>query len=201
MRDRRFLRPRPAAGVFTSLLVTCGDTRRLSGHVARLEASARQLFGKGLPPALHASLAEIEDACRLANIHEFIASLPEGYETVVGERGVKMSGGEKQRVAIGRALVKDPTFVFADEPTSALDWENGQQVIELMGDAARSRGAMVLVVTHDPRLTPFADRVFELADGQLQTEPAHAASGLPRSYAHAAIPHAPRLRLFDPVLQ
>src|SRR5207248_3213489 len=55
-----------------------------------------------------ASIAEIEAACRLANIHEFIASLPDGYETVVGERGVKMSGGEKQRVAIARAIVRDP---------------------------------------------------------------------------------------------
>src|SRR5437016_5603687 len=81
-------------------------------------------------------------------------------------RPAELSGGEKQRVAIGRALVKNPSFVFADEPTSALDWENGQQVINLLTESARRRGAMVLVVTHDPRLTPYADRVFELADGQ-----------------------------------
>jgi putative ABC transport system ATP-binding protein len=114
-------------------------------------------------------------------------------------RPAELSGGEKQRVAIGRALVKDPSFVFADEPTSALDWENGQQVIRLLTETARERGAMVLVVTHDPRLTPFADRVFELADGQLRDEPA-AASGLPRGYEHAALPPAPRLRLFDPAV-
>jgi putative ABC transport system ATP-binding protein len=85
-------------------------------------------------------------------------------------RPSQLSGGEKQRVAIGRALVKNPTFVFADEPTAALDWENGQQVIRLLTENARERGAMVLVVTHDPRLIPFADRVFELADGQLSNE-------------------------------
>jgi putative ABC transport system ATP-binding protein len=85
-------------------------------------------------------------------------------------RPAQMSGGEKQRVAIGRALVKNPTFIFADEPTAALDWENGQKVIELLTEAARGRGATVLVVTHDPRLTPFADRVFDLADGKLQVE-------------------------------
>ena len=82
-------------------------------------------------------------------------------------RPMQMSGGEKQRVAIGRALVKNPSFLFADEPTSALDWDNGQQVIELLHVVARQRGATVLVVTHDPRLLPFADRVFEMADGQL----------------------------------
>jgi len=79
----------------------------------------------------------------------------------------QLSGGEKQRVAIGRALVKNPSFVFADEPTAALDWENGQQVIELLNESARERGAMVLVVTHDHRLTPFADHVFTMDDGRL----------------------------------
>src|SRR5437868_12486441 len=86
------------------------------------------------------------------------------------KKPAQLSGGEKQRVAIGRALVKDPTFVFADEPTSALDWEKGQQVIELLTQSARQRGAMVLVVTHDHRLLPFADRVIEMVDGRLLTE-------------------------------
>src|SRR5205823_1133079 len=81
-----------------------------------------------------------------------------------------LSGGEKQRVAIARALVKEPTFLFADEPTSALDWENGQQVIELLHQAAHKRGAMVLVVTHDSRLLPYADRVFHMEDGHLVSE-------------------------------
>jgi putative ABC transport system ATP-binding protein len=85
-------------------------------------------------------------------------------------RPAQLSGGEKQRVAIGRALVKNPSLVFADEPTAALDWENGQQVIRLLTENARERGAMVLVVTHDPRLIPFADRVFELVDGKLVDE-------------------------------
>ena len=95
--------------------------------------------------------------------------------------------------------MKNPTFVFADEPTSALDWENGQRVIELLTETARERGAMVLVVTHDPRLTSFADRAFELADGQLQCEPAAGDSGLPCEYEHAALPaNHPRLRLYAP---
>ncbi len=84
-------------------------------------------------------------------------------------RPAQMSGGEKQRVAIGRALVKNPTLIFADEPTAALDWDNGQQVVKLLTENARERGAMVLVVTHDHRLVPHADRVFELEDGLLNS--------------------------------
>jgi putative ABC transport system ATP-binding protein len=79
----------------------------------------------------------------------------------------ELSGGEKQRVAVGRALLKNPRFCFADEPTSALDWGHGQEVIELLHGAARARQATVLVVTHDPRIVPYADRVVHLEDGRL----------------------------------
>jgi putative ABC transport system ATP-binding protein len=79
----------------------------------------------------------------------------------------QLSGGEKQRVAVGRALVKQPAFCFADEPTSALDWAHGQQIVELLHTAAHENGATVLVVSHDARLTPFADRVLRLEDGRL----------------------------------
>jgi putative ABC transport system ATP-binding protein len=85
-------------------------------------------------------------------------------------RPAQLSGGEKQRVAIGRALVKEPDFIFADEPTSALDWENGQQVIDLLHHAAHEHGSTVLVVTHDPRLVPYADRVFHMEDGRLRED-------------------------------
>jgi putative ABC transport system ATP-binding protein len=78
-----------------------------------------------------------------------------------------LSGGEKQRVAIGRALIKTPQFVFADEPTSALDWAHGEQVIELLRAAAHERGSTILVVSHDHRILPFVDAVFHLEDGRL----------------------------------
>jgi putative ABC transport system ATP-binding protein len=80
----------------------------------------------------------------------------------------ELSGGERQRVAIGRALVKHPTYVFADEPTASLDWENGRQVVLMLAESAWSRGATVLIVTHDPRLREFADRVIDLADGRIR---------------------------------
>lgn len=82
-------------------------------------------------------------------------------------RPAQLSGGEKQRVAIGRALIKGPDFCFADEPTSSLDWAHGQPVVEMLRAAARDRDASVLIVSHDPRLIPYADRVFHLADGCL----------------------------------
>jgi putative ABC transport system ATP-binding protein len=82
-------------------------------------------------------------------------------------RPAELSGGEKQRVAVGRALVKEPALCFADEPTSALDWSNGEAVVALLRAAAREKGAAVLVVSHDPRIAPLADRVLHLEGGQL----------------------------------
>jgi putative ABC transport system ATP-binding protein len=87
----------------------------------------------------------------------------------------QLSGGEKQRVAIGRALVKEPALCFADEPNSALDWAHGKQVVELLGRAAHERGAVVLIVSHDARLIPYADRVLHLEDGRLREPPEPAA--------------------------
>jgi putative ABC transport system ATP-binding protein len=80
----------------------------------------------------------------------------------------QLSGGEQQRVAIARALIKQPTLVFADEPTSALDWEHGKQVMEILSRAAHQRSCTVLVVSHDPRVTPFADRTVHMEDGVLK---------------------------------
>ncbi|HZW35171.1 MAG TPA: ABC transporter ATP-binding protein [Isosphaeraceae bacterium] len=91
-----------------------------------------------------------------------------------GLRADQLSGGEKQRVAVGRALLKQPRFCFADEPTGSLDWSHGEQVIRLLHSAAHDRGAVLFLVGHDPRLVPYADRVLHLADGQLVAEPASA---------------------------
>jgi putative ABC transport system ATP-binding protein len=90
-----------------------------------------------------------------------------GLRNKLSLRPAELSGGEKQRVAIGRALIKEPDFCFADEPTSALDWAHGEQVIELLRTAAHERGATILVVAHDARIIPYVDRVFDLEDGRL----------------------------------
>ncbi len=84
----------------------------------------------------------------------------------------QLSGGEKQRVAVGRALLKRPAFCFADEPTGALDWAHGRQVAELLRGAADGLGSTVLIVTHDPRVAEYADRVFRMDDGRLAELPA-----------------------------
>jgi putative ABC transport system ATP-binding protein len=115
-------------------------------------------------------------------------------------RPMALSGGEKQRVAIARALVKNPSFVFADEPTSALDWENGQQVMDLLQETARVRGATVLVVTHDHRLEGYADRIFQMADGAMRSESAAAPRLSDDTSDLTPLPAdlGPRLRLADP---
>jgi putative ABC transport system ATP-binding protein len=96
-------------------------------------------------------------------------------------RPLQMSGGEKQRVAIGRALIKEPSFLFCDEPTAALDWKHGEQVIDLLHTAAHDQGATVLIVAHDSRIISHVDRVFSLEDGCLHegAERPLAMSGLP----------------------
>ena len=83
------------------------------------------------------------------------------------QKPAELSGGEKQRVAIARALAKSPALIFADEPTSALDSVNGQVVIKLLHEAAKERNAAIVVVTHDPRLEPHADRIIHMEDGNI----------------------------------
>jgi putative ABC transport system ATP-binding protein len=89
----------------------------------------------------------------------------------INKRPQELSGGEKQRVAIGRALIKEPDLCFADEPTAALDWENARTVARLLQQAA-DRDAAVLVISHDERLRKFADRVYYLRHGRLHDTPA-----------------------------
>ena len=82
----------------------------------------------------------------------------------------QLSGGEQQRVAIARAVVGDPSVILADEPTAALDTENGKAIMAILATIARDPGRGVLVVTHDPRLVPFADRIIHIEDGLIVRE-------------------------------
>jgi putative ABC transport system ATP-binding protein len=122
--------------------------------------TARQQLEMVLRWGAHASPREARDR---ANTMLAILGLTKKADL----RPLQLSGGEKQRVAIGRALIKAPSFVFADEPTAALDWKHGEQVIELLRSAAHDNGATILVVAHDARIISHVDRVFHLDDGVL----------------------------------
>ncbi len=100
--------------------------------------------------------------------HEALESVGLGHR--LSQKPAELSGGEKQRVAIARALSKMPQLLFADEPTSALDSVSGQVVIKLLHQAAKERGAAVIVVTHDPRLEAYADRVIHMEDGKILSD-------------------------------
>ncbi len=112
-----------------------------------------------------ASQEEIEQAARNANIHEFIQSLPDGYNTEVGERGSHLSGGQKQRIAIARVFLKDPAILVLDEATSALDNESEAAVQESLAHLAKDR--TTLVIAHRLSTIKDADVIITIADGKV----------------------------------
>ena len=119
-----------------------------------------------------ASQVELEAACRAANIHGFIASLPEGYDTVVGERGYRLSGGEKQRVSIARVILKDPRILVLDEATSHLDSQSEaliQQALERVMEGRTS-----LVIAHRLSTILSADQILVMEGGRLVERGTHA---------------------------
>jgi ABC-type transport system involved in Fe-S cluster assembly fused permease/ATPase subunit len=120
-----------------------------------------------------ASQTEIEAAAQAAHIHAFIAGTPKGYETMVGERGLKLSGGEKQRVAIARTLLKNPPIVIFDEATSALDSANERAIQEELKSAARDKTA--LVIAHRLSTVVDADQILVLEGGRIVERGTHAA--------------------------
>ena len=112
-----------------------------------------------------ATLEEVENAARSAQIHEFVKSLPDGYETTVGERGLKLSGGEKQRVGIARTVLKDPPILLLDEATSALDSETEHEVQDALERAGRGR--TVISIAHRLSSISDAERIVVLEEGYI----------------------------------
>ena len=119
-----------------------------------------------------ASQAEIERAARLAQVHDFVLRLPEGYNTRVGERGLKLSGGEKQRVAIARTILKDPRILILDEATSALDSRTEREIETALRTVAANR--TTLVIAHRLSTVVDADEILVLAEGQVAERGTHA---------------------------
>src|SRR5438552_10963001 len=112
-----------------------------------------------------AGRAEIEEAARLAHIHDFIAALPDGYQTMVGERGLKLSGGEKQRVAIARVILKAPKILIFDEATSALDTETEREIQASLAEVAA--GHTTLAIAHRLSTVVDADQILVLEAGRI----------------------------------
>ena len=118
-----------------------------------------------------ATQSEIETAAKAARIHDFIMSLPEGYETKVGERGLKLSGGEKQRVGIARTLLKDPPILLLDEATSALDTQTERDIQDSL--RAMGEGRSVITIAHRLSTVVEADQIVVLEKGQIVESGTH----------------------------
>ena len=173
--DARLARPAPArrdvrAGA-ASTASTCAtwpaaDLAAVVGVVTQetylMHASVRDNLRHARPDATD---AEIEQACRSARIHDLIASLPEGYDTVVGSRGHRFSGGEKQRLAIARTLLRDPAVLVLDEATSALDNETERAILATLDDVTRSR--TTITIAHRLSTVRNADQIAVLHAGRV----------------------------------
>jgi ATP-binding cassette subfamily B protein len=131
-------------------------------------ASARDNIRFGRPDATD---AEVEAAARAAAAHEFLAALPEGYDSYVGERGIMLSGGQKQRIAIARAILRDAPILLLDEATSALDAESERLVQRAVADLSAER--TTLIVAHRLATVKKADRILVFDAGQIVAEGSH----------------------------
>nr|WP_050526409.1 ABC transporter ATP-binding protein/permease [Pseudorhodobacter aquimaris] len=130
--------------------------------------SVRYNIAYGRPDA---TAAEVEAAARAAKIHDFILSLPEGYETPVGERGLKLSGGEKQRVGIARTLLKNPPILLLDEATSALDTQTERDIQDSL--LAMGEGRSVITIAHRLSTIADADQIIVLEAGEIVEQGTH----------------------------
>ncbi len=131
--------------------------------------SVRDNIAYGRPGA---KMHDVEQAARAANAHDFILRLPDGYDTVVGERGSRLSAGERQRIAIARAILKDPAILILDEPTSALDAESEALVQEALERVMEGR--TTFSIAHRLSTVVNADRILVLRDGRITEEGTHA---------------------------
>ncbi|MBK1641118.1 thiol reductant ABC exporter subunit CydC [Chromatium okenii] len=133
----------------------------VSQHTHLFDATIRDNLLLAQPAAMPAAL---EAACRVAQIHDFIAALPDGYDTWVGETGVRLSGGQGRRIAVARALLKDAPIVLLDEPTEGLDATTERELMVALDHLMRGR--TVLLITHRPAGLDWVDQVLVLDDGR-----------------------------------
>ncbi|HEB53876.1 MAG TPA: ABC transporter ATP-binding protein [bacterium] len=152
--------------------IRLADYRRHTAVVSQqpflFNATLRENIACGRPGA---SQAEIEQAARAANIHDFICSQPDGYDTMAGERGANLSGGQMQRITIARAILRNPAILFLDEATSALDTESEEVVQQALH--ALMQGRTSFVIAHRLSTIVDADRIVVLEDGRIVESGSH----------------------------
>ncbi|HMF13416.1 MAG TPA: ABC transporter ATP-binding protein, partial [Gemmataceae bacterium] len=153
--DGRDIREYTLASLRSQISVVLQDTLLFA-------ASVRDNIGYGAPDA---GSEAIEEAARLANAHEFIEALPQGYDTILGERGVTLSGGQRQRLAIARAALRKSPILILDEPTTGLDEENERAVLEALERLAQGR--TTFIISHDLQLAARAGLVLYLENGRV----------------------------------
>jgi ATP-binding cassette subfamily B protein len=117
------------------------------------------------------SLAKVKEAARIANVTEFVDQMGEGYDTIVGDRGVKLSGGQRQRIAIARAIVQTPEILILDEAVSSLDSYNERLITEALRVASHNRTS--IIVAHRLSTVMLADRIVVLKDGRIEAVESH----------------------------
>jgi ATP-binding cassette subfamily B protein len=131
-------------------------------HVLLFHTSVRDNIAFGRPEATD---AEVEAAARAARAHDFVVALPQGYDTVVGDRGVRLSGGQQQRLALARAILKDPRILILDEATAMFDPDGEREFLE--GCRTLLEGRTVILITHRPGPLALADRAIRLEGGHV----------------------------------
>ena len=157
------------------------DRRRAAGHGA---VQRHDLLQHRLWPARRQPRRESRRRRVCAHIHDFVARLPDGYETMVGERGLKLSGGEKQRVAIARVILKAPRILMFDEATSALDTQTEREIQASLAEVSADR--TTLVIAHRLSTVVDADEILVLDDGRI-VERGHHAQLLAHNGIYAAM--------------
>ncbi|XP_028328180.1 mitochondrial potassium channel ATP-binding subunit [Gouania willdenowi] len=166
----RFYDPSSGIIMLDGLDIRTLDLSWLRGQVLGFINQEPVLFGSSIMENIRfgkpeATNAEVIEAAKQANAHRFIMAFPDGYNTVVGERGVTLSGGQKQRVAIARALIKNPSILVLDEATSALDAESEHVVQEALDRA--TRGRTVLIIAHRLSTIQSADLICVMSNGRI----------------------------------
>jgi ATP-binding cassette, subfamily B, bacterial len=150
------------------------ELRRLIAYVPQDTALFHRTIAENIAYGLPLATREaIVDAAKKAHAHEFILKLSQGYETLVGERGVKLSGGERQRIAIARAILKDAPILVLDEATSALDTTSEHHIQEALHELMQGR--TTIVIAHRLSTVREMDRIIVLENGRLAEEGTHAA--------------------------